>query len=45
MRVLYVDDEPDIRTVAVMSLQLHAALDVRDCHSGALALAMARGWT
>lgn len=44
MRVLYVDDDPDIRTVAVMSLQLQPDFDVRDCHGGALALEMARDW-
>tara|TARA_R110002020_G_scaffold17746_2_gene61878 strand:+ start:1004 stop:1369 length:366 start_codon:yes stop_codon:yes gene_type:complete len=44
MRLLYVDDEPDIRTVAVMSLQLQPDFEVRECHGGALALEMARDW-
>jgi len=44
MRILYVDDEPDIRTVAVMSLQLHPGFEVAECPSGALALQMAHDW-
>lgn len=44
MRVLYVDDEPDIRTVAVMSLQLQADLEVQACPCGVLALQIARDW-
>jgi CheY-like chemotaxis protein len=44
MRILYVDDEPDIRTVAGMSLQLHPDFDVQECASGALALQIARDW-
>ena len=44
MRVLYVDDEPDIRTVAVMSLQLNKDFEVHECASGADALQMARDW-
>ena len=44
MRVLYVDDEPDIRTVAVMSLQLNKDFEVHECASGADALQIARDW-
>lgn len=44
MRVLYVDDEPDIRTVAVMCLQLNAKFEVRDCASGAEAVTVAQNW-
>lgn len=33
-RVLYIDDEPDIREVAVMSLELEPEFDVRSCGSG-----------
>lgn len=44
MRVLYVDDEPDIRTVAVMCLQLNAGFQVKQCASGAEALKLARNW-
>ena len=34
MRVLYVDDEPDIREVAEMSLQLDPGFEVRTCDGG-----------
>lgn len=44
MRILYVDDDADIRTVAVMSLQLQPSFDVRECSGGALAVPMARDW-
>lgn len=37
-RVLYVDDEPDIREVVELSLGLTANLDVRTCDSGEKAL-------
>lgn len=43
-RVLYVDDEADIREVAAMSLTLDPALDVRTCASGQDALAVAAAW-
>lgn len=43
-RILYVDDEADIREVAVMALELDRELDVRACASGAEALAVAPGW-
>lgn len=43
-RVLYVDDEADIREVAVMSLALDPALDVQNCGSGQEALAVAAAW-
>jgi len=43
-RILYVDDEPDIREIAVLSLQLDAAFDVRACGSGSEALEIAAGW-
>lgn len=33
-RVLYVEDDPDIRTVAVMALEIVGGLDVRACDSG-----------
>jgi len=38
LKVLYVDDEPDIREVAVMALELDATLDVRSAASGREAL-------
>ena len=44
IRVLYVDDEPDIREIADMALSLDPELDVRLCASGAEALAVAREW-
>ena len=43
-RILYVDDDPDIRDVAVMALELDGELDVRACASGAEALAEAPGF-
>lgn len=43
-RVLYVDDEADIREVAVMSLALDPALDVQNCASGQEALTVAAAW-
>ncbi|QIE56697.1 response regulator [Pikeienuella piscinae] len=44
VKVMYVDDEEDIRQVAEMSLQLDPELDVRTCASGAEALKEARAW-
>lgn len=44
LRVLYVDDEADIREVAAMSLELDARLDVRTCASGSEALQVAPDW-
>ena len=44
IRILYVDDEADLREVAVMSLELDPEFDVRDCGSGPEALAIARDW-
>jgi len=43
-RILYVDDEADIREVAQMSLELDPALEVRTCASGAEAIAAAVAW-
>jgi CheY-like chemotaxis protein len=43
-RVLYVDDEADIREVATMSLALDPALEVQDCSSGQQALTVAAHW-
>lgn len=43
-RVLYVDDEADIREVATMSLGLDPALEVQDCSSGQQALGVAALW-
>ncbi|HTI68019.1 MAG TPA: response regulator [Caulobacteraceae bacterium] len=38
LSVLYVDDEPDIREVAVISLELDPGIEVRTAASGAAAL-------
>lgn len=45
IRALYVDDEPDIREIAEMSLSLDPDFDVRTASSGALALVVASEWT
>jgi len=44
LRVLYVDDEPDLREIAVMSLELDPEFEVRECESGSDALAVAAEW-
>jgi CheY-like chemotaxis protein len=43
-RILYVDDEADLREVAVMSLELDPGFEVHECASGEAALAVARDW-
>ena len=44
IRILYVDDEPDLREIAVMSLELDPEFEVRDCSTGTAALAEAATW-
>ena len=44
VRVLHVDDEPDIREVVELSLSLDPDLDVRSCSSGGDGLAAAAAW-
>lgn len=44
IRVLYVDDEPDLREIALLSLSLDPLLDVRSAASGEEALVMAAEW-
>jgi CheY-like chemotaxis protein len=44
VRILYVDDEPDIREVVEISLGLDPAFVVRSCASGAEALAATSDW-
>lgn len=44
LKVLYVDDEDDIRDVATMSLELDPAMDIRACSSGKQALEVAALW-
>ena len=43
-KVLYVDDEPDIREVATMALELDPELEIRSCGSGEEALRIAAEW-
>jgi len=43
-RILYVDDDADIREVAQMSLELDPALEVRTCASGPEAIEAAAEW-
>lgn len=44
-RILYVDDEPDIREVVDISLGLNPDFEVRECASGAEAIAAAAVWS
>lgn len=44
LKVLYVDDEPDIREVAAMSLELDPQIAVKLCPSGKQALEEAALW-
>jgi CheY-like chemotaxis protein len=44
IRILHVDDEPDIREVVDMSLGLNPEFEVRACSSGEEALAAAVEW-
>src|SRR5437899_234340 len=43
-KILYVDDEDDIREIAQISLELNPDFEVRPCSSGAQALDEAAGW-
>jgi len=43
-KILYADDELDIRMIAQMSLELDPDFDVRVCSSGAQAVEEAVGW-
>lgn len=43
-RILYVDDEDDIREVAQISLELSQEFDVRSVSSGPLAIGVALDW-
>jgi CheY-like chemotaxis protein len=45
LRVLYVDDDNDIREVVGASLGLDSSFVTRSCSSGQEALALAAGWT
>lgn len=44
LKVLYVDDEDDIREIAVMALEFDPELSVRSCNCGSEALAIAEDW-
>jgi CheY-like chemotaxis protein len=43
-RILYVDDEPDLREIATFALALDPALEVKACASGAEALEVIGRW-
>jgi two-component system OmpR family response regulator len=45
LKLLYVDDEDDIREIAVMALELDPEVSVRSCASGAEALAQVSQWS
>ncbi len=45
VRILHVDDEPDIREIVEMSLGLNADFEVRACACGAEAIATAAEWS
>ena len=44
IRILYVDDEADIREIAQMSIELDPEFGVRTCSSGPEAIAQAAAW-
>ena len=44
LRVLHVDDEPDIREVVEMSLGLDPDFSIKSCASGADALSASDAW-
>lgn len=44
LKILYVDDEDDIREIAVMALELDSEISVRNCESGIEALTVAAEW-
>ena len=43
-RILYVEDDPDIRTIATMALEMAAGLQLQACASGPEALAAAEAF-
>jgi len=44
LKILYVDDEDDIREIAVMALEFDPDFSVRSCDSGSQALKMVAEW-
>jgi CheY-like chemotaxis protein len=45
IRILHVDDEPDIREIVDISLGLNPDFEVRACTSGAEAISVAADWS
>jgi CheY-like chemotaxis protein len=45
VRILHVDDEPDIREIVEMSLGLNPDFEVRTCACGADAITVAAEWS
>jgi CheY-like chemotaxis protein len=43
-RILYIDDEADIREVAQMALEIDPEFEVRTCESGAEGIEQAASW-
>ena len=43
-KILYVDDEDDIREIALMALELDPGFEAKSCASGAEALRIVREW-
>lgn len=44
IRLFYIDDEPDIREIAVFSLEMDPELEIQSCESGQQALALIPQW-
>ena len=44
LKVLYVDDEPDIREIATLALELDSEIEARSAPSGSAALQSATEW-
>ena len=44
LKILYVDDEDDIREIAVMALELDPGISVKNCSSGSDALTAVTQW-
>ncbi len=44
LKILYVDDENDIREIAAMALELDSGIELKICASGANALAIVQEW-
>lgn len=43
-RILYIDDEADIREIAQMAIELDPDFEVRTCDSGSSGIEQARAW-